>query len=372
MGDGNMELIVDAADQSSSPDDGLRSRDGRLASRAAHIVGQSWKWLKWPVGLGLLAWLYYSNRVALAQIAAAPKNWTFAVLAFALIGGSNLVTFARWYLLVRAQEFPFRLRDAVRYGFVGLVTNYVAPGSVGGDLFKAWLLARDQSSRRAVAVATVLLDRILGLLALFLVGVVATLLPHHFHESRELQVNTVLLWLGSSAGLVGLALMLIPATTRWGWVNRLPRLPGVGHIVGELIHGVKLYQSKPFKVLAALGLSLVGHAGLITGFYFCALWMQRPWVPDLTAHFVFMPNAELIGVLGMTPGGVGTLEFAIEKAYVLLKPDAVPEDQADAAGLMAAIAFRVVTVAIAAIGGGYYLSSRREISQARSAAQHST
>ncbi len=337
---------------------------GAALASAVRVASQSWKWLKWPVALGILVWMYYQNQEALFKIAATPKDWTFAILALILIGGSTLVTFGRWYLLVRAQEFPFRLRDAVRYGFIGVVSNYVAPGSVGGDLFKAVLLARDQTSRKAVAVATVLLDRILGLLALFMVGALATLLPHDIPPNPKLELATALLWGGALAGLTGLALLLFPATTRWGWVNWLPNLPLVGRIVGELLHGVKLYQSKPKIVLAALGLSLVGHAGLITGFYFCALWMQQPWIPDLTTHFYFMPNAELFGVLIPTPGGVGALEEAISWFYVQLRPELIPEAQAEGAGAMAAIAFRVVGLAVAAVGGGYYLTSRREISAA--------
>jgi len=342
---------------------------GMLAA-GAHLAGRSWKWLKWPVGLGVFAWLYYSNEEALAKVAAAPKDWNYAILAFLLIGGSTLMTFGRWYLLVRAQQFPFRVRDAVRLGFVGLVMNYISPGSVGGDLFKAVLLARDQQSRKAAAVATVLLDRILGLLALFLVGLGATLVPHDFPDSAEVQANTAVLWIGSLAGLAGLVLMLLPATTRWGWVNRLPRLPLVGHILDELVHGVRLYQSRPLAVLAAMGLSLVGHAGLITGFYFCALWIRQPWVPDLAAHFYFMPNAELFGAVSMVPGGVGALEWAVKQYYVLVKPNVIPEAQAAGAGLMAAIAFRVLQAVIAAIGFGYYLSSRREISAAIEEASH--
>jgi uncharacterized membrane protein YbhN (UPF0104 family) len=343
-------------------------------ARFAHVAGQSWKWLKWPVGLGILAWLYYTHAEAIQKLAAAPKNWTYAILAFVFIAGSTLVTFGRWYLLVRTLDFPFRLRDAIRYGFVGLVLNYVAPGSVGGDLGKAWLLVCDQKSRRYAAFATVLLDRILGLLALFIVGVIATLLPHDFPDSPEVAANTALLWIGSLAGLAGLGFMLLPATTRWGWVNRLPRLPLIGHIIGELIHGVQLYQSRPWAVLAALGLSVLGHAGLITGFYFCALWLRQPdtWIPTLTAHFYFMPNAELFGVVSMVPGGVGALEFAIQQAYVWLRPETVAEADASAAGLMAAIALRVLTVTISAIGGVYYLASRREISAAIEEASHAT
>jgi hypothetical protein len=357
----------------SSPEPHHETRDagnrGKLAS-AAHLAGRSWNWLKWPVAVGILAWMYFKNQAALERIAAAPKNWGFALLGFVLIGGSTLLTFGRWYLLVRAQEFPFRFRDAVRYGFIGLVSNYVLPGSVGGDLFKAVLLARDQTSRKAVAFATVLLDRILGLLALFMVGAVATLLPHDIPDNPKLELATALLWCGTLGGLFGLALMLFPATTRWGWVNRLPNLRFVGKIFGELLNGVKLYQSKPNVVLSAMGLSLLGHAGLISGFYFCALWMQQPWIPDLTSHFYFMPNAELFGVLIPTPGGLGALEEAISWFYVQLRPEMIPHAQAEGAGAMAAIAFRVVTVTVAAIGGGYFLTSRREISAAIEEAAH--
>jgi len=339
-------------------------------SRAGRLAARWWKWLKWPVGLGILLWLYYSNSESLERVFQAPKIWGELALAFVLILVSTLLTFARWFLLVRAQGFAFRFKDALRYGFAGLVANYVMPGSVGGDLFKAVLLARDQTSRRAVAVATVLLDRILGLLALFMVGVIATLVPHDFPENPAVTNNTRALWIGTAAGFAGLVFLLLPATTRWGWVQRLPRLPLVGRIVGELIHGVQLYQSKPAAVIGALALSLAGHAGLIAGFYHCARVIEQPWIPDLTGHFYFMPTAELFGVVVATPAGVGPLEYAVSQAYVWLKPESVDAGEAKAAGLAAMVVFRVVQFAVAAIGGVYFFASRREISQAMEEAGH--
>jgi uncharacterized membrane protein YbhN (UPF0104 family) len=90
----------------------------------------------------------------------------------------------------------------------------------------------------------------------------------------------------------------------------------------------------------------------------------------LIAHFYFMPNAELFGVLSGVPAGMGALELAIEKSYVWLRPETVAEADASAAGLMAAIALRVLTATISAIGGVYYLASRREISAALEEASH--
>ena len=78
----------------------------------------------------------------------------------------------RWFLLVRAQNLPFTLTNAMRLGMVGNYFNTLLPGAVGGDVIKAVFLAREQS-RRAVAIATIILDRIIGLCGL--VWVVAVL-----------------------------------------------------------------------------------------------------------------------------------------------------------------------------------------------------
>ncbi|MGQ0633545.1 MAG: lysylphosphatidylglycerol synthase transmembrane domain-containing protein [Planctomycetaceae bacterium] len=325
-------------------------------------LGRIWSWAKYPVAIGILFALWWFNRDDIQKVARTPKNWTFFLFAILLITASNLLTFVRWYLLVWAQKFAFRVRDAFRLGFIGLVCNYMGPGALGGDLFKAWLLARDQESRRTVAVATVLLDRILGMLALFMVGAAATLMP--ISIPPELKIATILLWAGSLAGLGGVGLMLLPATTHWRWVNRLAEMRFVGRFLGELIHGVRLYQSQPAVLLIALVISLISHSGLIVGFFCCARWMQQPWVPDLTTHFYFMPNAELFSVLVPVPGGVGSLEAAISWFYEQLRPESVEPAQAAAAGFIAAIAFRVVTMGIAAVGGFYYFLARREVSAA--------
>jgi uncharacterized membrane protein YbhN (UPF0104 family) len=320
-----------------------------------------WACAKWAVGLGILVWLYFRNSEALGQIAAAPKDWRFAALAAVLVVVSYLIMFARWFVLVRGQGFALRYRDAVGYGFVGQATNFVAPGTVGGDLLKAVLLARDQSSRRAAAAATVVLDRLLGVLGLFLVGMIATLVPHDFPESAAVKANTTLLWIGSVGGLSAVGLMLHPATTAWGWVNRLRRVPLVGGVLGELIDGMKLYQSRPWAVLSALGMALVNNSGTITALYCCARAMQPPWVPTLAAHFYFKPTADLFGAASMIPGGVGALEFAIREAYVLLNPGVVLDAEAAAAGFSAAIAFRVVSVSVSMIGFCWSLVARRGI-----------
>ncbi|MGH7201677.1 MAG: lysylphosphatidylglycerol synthase domain-containing protein [Planctomycetaceae bacterium] len=287
-----------------------------------------------------------------------PIRWIFLLLALIVCAAALVLTFARWYLLVWGLEFPFGFGDALRLGLIGFLFNYVAPGSVGGDIVKAVMIAREQTSRRAVAAATVLLDRVLGLLALFLVGGLVVLIPTPLVQRPEFQTVALVFWIGSLAGLAGLAVILHPATPRSAWLNRLVRLPLVGGVMADLINAVLLYQSRRRVLAAAMGISIVGHLGTLSAFYLCARALHAPeTVPGYVAHLQFIPAAEVVGVLVPLPGGIGALEEAVNYFYLLA--GALPDD-----GFLTAIAYRVLTILVAAAGAAFYLTQRREIREA--------
>src|SRR5262249_48533353 len=48
-----------------------------------------------------------------------PIHWGYFGLAFAIGLVAIVLTFLRWYVLVRAQELPFTVPDALRLGFIG-------------------------------------------------------------------------------------------------------------------------------------------------------------------------------------------------------------------------------------------------------------
>ncbi len=318
-----------------------------------------WTWAKWLLAAALLTFVLWRHRAGLSQIVHQPLHWPSALIAFGLCGSAIILTFLRWFVLVKSLGFAFTIRDALRLGFIGYLFNFVAPGSVGGDVVKAALLAKEQPDRRTTAVATVLLDRILGMLALFLIGAFAAW-PQwaEIRQRTELKAIVGLLVVGSVAGLIGLTLMLIPAVTHsraWLW---LARLPVVGHMVAELVEGVRLYQSQRRVLFVALGISVIGHFGTISSFYFSAKAISgESFVPGYAQHLFFIPAAELAGIVPLTPGGVGLLEEAVNSLYQL-------NGAADGTGVLTCLAYRAVTLAIALIGAGYYLTSRREIDQA--------
>lgn len=306
----------------------------------------------------LLGFLFYHHREGFKNLSQRRIQWGYWLLALALCGGSLILTFVRWYLLVWAQEFPFRFRDALRLSFVGYMLNYVAPGATGGDIFKAFLIAREQSTRRTVAVATVILDRLLGLLALFMVGAATSLYPTPLVQQSEFRPIVITFWSGSVIGLISVLVLMHPAVPRFRFWERLVRLPLVGRGIGELVNALLLYQSKPRVLAAAVLISLAGHFGILSCFYFGARALHpTESMPLYWSHLQFVPAAELAGVIVPLPGGTGALEEAVAFFYGMA--GASRDD-----GFLTGIAFRVITIVWAAVGGGYYFASRREIDRA--------
>ena len=332
-----------------------------MASRRSWLRSVLTGLLKYGIALAILGWLLHQNWEQLVEVAARPKDWRIFAFAFLLCGAAAVLTFVRWYLLVWAQDLPFRLSDAIRLGFIGYVFNFVVPGLVGGDLVKAMFLAREQR-RRTVSFATVALDRLIGLLALFWVGALASIVLWSDVRARpELRQLAVWLWALSGAGLAGLGVLLTPAVYRWRWVRRTTHLPLVGRILSELFNAAATYQSKTGIVVLAGMMSLVCHGGFILSFSMVAWGLGGGWIPSLGEHFLMYPLAMFASSVVPIPAGVGVMEGTFGKLYELIRPAAITEETAMAAGVVTALSYRVVMLAVAAIGGVIYVFHRREI-----------
>jgi len=337
-----------------------------LAIAARHFK-QHWGWLRWLLAVGIMGLLFSRYRDQFQPLIERQIDYRYLFLAFLLCGGSIVLTCYRWHLLVWALGFTFRFADAIRLGFIGYLCNYIAPGAAGGDLVKAVMIAREYPDRKTVAVATILLDRILGLLALFLVGSLAAILQPNLLKLRQVQLIVAFLVVGSVAGLLGLYVMMRPWFPESWLMKRLQRLPVVGQMVEQLAQGIQLYQQHPRYVMAALAISFVGHLGMLSSFYFCAQAL-RPGdaAPGYWAHLMLVPGAELASVVIPLPGGMGALEGAIIYVYQLAHQAGdglASATEVEAMGLFAASGYRLISVMVALLGAGYYLTARRDISR---------
>jgi len=128
--------------------------------------------LKIVISLGLLALVLYKVGAKQALTTLAAANWPLLALALALFIGGIALRAVRWQALLRAQRLVVPLQRLVFLYFVGSFFNNILPTGFGGDAVRAYELAQDAQSG-ALAVGTVLTDRAIGLLALFLMAALA-------------------------------------------------------------------------------------------------------------------------------------------------------------------------------------------------------
>jgi uncharacterized protein (TIRG00374 family) len=316
---------------------------GSLVAAAAVVPGRT-------VGKGL--GYVWDRHVVHGQ----PINGHFFAAAFLIFTCAMILTLVRWYVLVRAQGLPFRVREALRLGMVGFFFNTFMPGSVGGDIIKAASLAVGQS-RRTVAVATVIMDRVLALWAL--VAFVACIggifwAGGWLGEGAARQTSeSILLGTGTIVAIsiaVWVVMGFLPDSRAERFAGRLERLPKVGTSAAEFWRAVWMYRCRQRAVAIVLMMSWVSHFGFVVAFYCCA---NALWSPDLgpiptfAQHFLLVPVGLVMQALIPTPGGAGAGEWGFGALYVLY-------GAAEANGVLGSLVQRVINWTIGLVGFGIY------------------
>ncbi len=323
-----------------------------------------WNGCKCLLGVAVLAfvvWRYWyptpDGGPGLADTFAKPIHLVPLGLAVIIFVPGLLITFMRWYILVRAQQLPFTVSDAFRLGLIGFFLNSVLPGSVGGDIAKAAFLMREQG-RRTVAIATILIDRAIGLLGLiWLVALLGNcfwalsspaVLDHKKIQIIILGASTIAL----SSLAFWFLLGILPAWRADKFARRLEGIRKIGHPAAEFWRAIWMYRLQARAILETLLLSVVGHLCFVLSFYCAALVFgdadQVNQIPSLAQHFLLIPVGLAIQAVPLSPGGLGIGEATFAWLYGIV---GFPQ----ANGVMASFNYRVLGWAVGAIGYVAYL-----------------
>lgn len=325
---------------------------------------------KYLLAAGLLAWVISSNWAPANGkgvgyvwqthvLEGKPIHLGYLAAAAAIYLAAILLTFYRWYLLVRAVELPFRMADALRLGLVGLFFNTFLPGSVGGDIIKAAFLAREQD-RRTVAVATVIMDRVIALWGLvWFVALMGSLfwLTGHLEGPVAARSKRIVVIAGIVVGVsvvVWLLMGLLPGWRAERFAGRLERLPRVGASAAEFWRAMWMYRCRQTIVAAVLGMSWIGHIGFVFAFWCSAnaLWSpELGAIPPLAEHFLLVPIGLVVQAIVPTPGGAGGGEWGFGGLYRLFGASEVN-------GVLGSLVQRVITWVYGLIGYLVYLRMR--------------
>jgi glycosyltransferase 2 family protein len=251
---------------------------------------------------GIILWK--SDPAAIARLAlAASPSWL--LWACALVFFDRALMAWRWLLLLRplTAEAPPPFGAVMRVFFVSTFVGTALP-SVGGDAVRAFSLRR-HSVPGATAVASVAMDRALGVVAILLLGL-ASLAAFAAPVPRGV---FVILLLGGLAS-VGLALVIFSDAVASLAANVVALLPGawVRRVSHSLLDAVRAYRHH-HGILATVTAASIGVQILRVLQAWClgrALGIELA----LTTYFVSIPVILLIMLLPITINGLGTGQAA--------------------------------------------------------------
>ena len=223
----------------------------------------------------------------------------------------------RWTVLLRSSATPVSIWTAAR---IFLITSFVGTAlpAGGADVTRAYTLSRytDDGSE---AIASVAVDRLLGVSALLVLAVLG-----------------LILWTGTTTPLlarlvVGLSVLTAIALLGAFWASEVLRgvVPpalrrtSLGRGLIEVADSVARYRGRRGILLTVFGLSVVVQWLRILEVFLLGGSLGIP--VDLSYYLVFMPMGLLVFMLPVSIAGIGVPQGAI---VWLLRPAGVPDVQA--------------------------------------------
>jgi hypothetical protein len=227
-----------------------------------------------------------------------------------------LITAIRWWLLLRLQAIRMSRWEAIRLTFLGQFFNAVVPGTVGGDLVKAYYASK-HTRRKAAAVVSIFVDRVIGMteLALLAGGMLLVVWLGGLAEPGTLYwpAITVAVVLGGLA--MAVPVLLSPKLRKILHVQKLyQRLP-ISKQISAAGRAASRYGKRWPYLVMAIGMTVLAHVCWIGGIALVglALSMDTP----VWAYFVYVPLIYILGAVPISPGGVGWVESLYQSYFSL-------------------------------------------------------
>lgn len=274
-------------------------------------------------------------------------DWVLLAGSFLLFAVSQVLRAVRWHLLIAAHSTEITLPATINALFVGLFFNMFLPAEVGGDVVRGLWIDKNVGSRSATF-ASVLVDRLMGMLSMALMALIALMAG-----AGQMGGATTLMVVGVAGALL-LFTAAIASRRIAGFFIGLPVIPRRFDLAARLerfSEAVRLYRRRGPVIARVIAWSFIFQFAVYLSYYFLAQALGLVDCP-LWSFFAFIPLITIISMFPASLNGIG----AREAGYVLFfREVGLGATQATSLSL-ASYAF---LVAVSLIGGLIYLLNRR-------------
>ena len=266
-----------------------------------------WNLLKVGVTVAIIVFLFARVNVAVMAQHLAQANIALLLLALALYFLAIVLGAMKWQALVRAQNLNVPLGDLLSYALVGLFFGNLLPSNVGGDVVRAYGLVRVTNRAEAAAIS-VLVDRLMGLVAFLgaavIMAALAAVTLTRGAELEQIEIATVI-----TAALLIFASALLFSRRVSQRAKRLfdfAPLARLQPIAERVYHALQVYRHS----YRALATNLILSAGIVvvTTLVWYTVALALGMNLSIFYFFLFNPLIAFVLLIPISFNGLGPKE----------------------------------------------------------------
>ena len=231
------------------------------------------------------------------------RTWLLLGFAVATAFLGIVLSAWRWQLVLRLFDAEVPLRTLTGHYLAGQFVSNVLPSTVGGDVVRIARCSKNVNST-TTAFASVVLERLTGMIALPLLVIVGFLLrPSLIHVTHS--------WLAlfTAAATLGVLGLILVAAGHPGLAGRFQSNENWTRFIGAVFQGVDRARRDRAQSLRVLGAAVIYQLSIIGAYalIFRALDVSVP----IAAAFAFVPAVSMLQVIPLSFGGLGVREGAL-------------------------------------------------------------
>jgi len=301
------------------------------------------------VAAGLTAYILYKSDPAAVLAAAAGADWRPIAVAVGLVLFDRALMAYRWVVLLRTIDPVDRpaLGAVMRIFFVSTFVGTFLPASIGGDAVRAYSVTK-LSVPGGDAVASVFMDRMLGVASILVMSLVGLIL------ARDLASDWMILAGLAFAGApcVVTLLLIFSSGTGAAASTVIARLPAIAREPAQrVLDSIRRYAAYHGQLVNVLLCSVAVQVLRVVQAYYLGRGLGI--VAPLSSYFAFIPLILLIMLLPVTFNGIGTSQWAF---YWFFSRVGVPV----ASGFALSVLFVALGIVGNLPGGVLYAWGRKE------------
>ena len=313
--------------------------------------------LKIGIAVVIVWYLFYSRRLTVEIFSQLldPANLPLLFMSGTAFIIAQMLTTYRLVLLLRTIDLRLSFPHVFKLTMIGSFFNIVIPGMVGGDIVKGAYLFKSEEDRRGRSSGIVLMDRVMGFLALLFIGAISIIYLYLLKRETLLPYVNELRW----GFLISAAMLMIFALFVLFGKKRQFRMKAKA-IASTLFKKTIFYHmtdaigtlTKRRRVLAkafciSLGVQAIALAGLLG-----LIRLVPGALPDIAALTAVSSIVLLFGIIPATPGNIGWTELVASVGWSVV---------GSTAGGFIFFYWRIVSILFSLPGGLLYLLPGNDI-----------